>query len=375
MHVIAQLPVGGAEVMLQKLLARCDRSRFDFAVITLSRRKGELAPAFESMGVPVFSAGMGRIPGPFSFWKLIRQIRAWKPDILQGWMPHGNLAALMTRRFVGKKPVILSVRQSLHDLLSDRPMTRAIIRRVGRVSHRAAKIVYNSHIGAEQHQRLGYDASRALILPNGFDCNIFQPDTAVRASVRRELNITDDQRLIGLVGRLDPIKDHPIFFKAGSKICSEFNSARLVCVGDGPEKYKAELLALSEKLGIADRVLWLGARKDVPRVTNALDIAVSASFSEGFCNAIGEAMACAVPCVVTDVGESSRIVADTGKVVPPKDPTAFAQACSALLNIPEEQRLLLGQKARARIIQYYELNTITAAYQDLYSSILKEKSS
>jgi glycosyltransferase involved in cell wall biosynthesis len=370
LHVIAQLPVGGAEVMLQKLLSRCDRERFDFAVITLSRNKGVLAPSFEEMGVPVFSAGMGRVPGPLSFLKLIKLIRAWRPDVVQGWMPHGNLAALTARRFARKPPVILSIRQSLHDLMSDRPLTRAIIRRVGRLSRRAARIVYNSHIGADQHEALGYDKTRRLVLPNGFDCEAFKPDPTARNEFRSKIGVSHGDLLIGLVGRLDPIKEHAMFLRAGAQICREFLQAKLVCVGDGPEGYRNELVALAKDLGIAEKVIWTGSRKDIARVNNGLDVAVSASFSEGFCNAIGEAMACGVPCVVTDVGESARVVGDTGKVVLPKNTQSFASACCELLALSPGRRMELGRQARERILQHYELQRIAEQYQDLYRSVL-----
>jgi glycosyltransferase involved in cell wall biosynthesis len=128
------------------------------------------------------------------------------------------------------------------------------------------------------------------------------------------------------------MKDHPRFLKAAGLLAKDRNDTRFVCVGDGPKEYQANLQALATSLGLGERVLWAGPREDMPAIYNALDIAVSSSYGEGLSNVIAEAMACGVPCVVTNVGDSAWLVGDTGEVIPSKDVTALRNAIEKLLD-------------------------------------------
>jgi glycosyltransferase involved in cell wall biosynthesis len=113
----------------------------------------------------------------------------------------------------------------------------------------------------------------------------------------------------------------------------------------------------------------MGEREDVEEVTAALDIASLVSYGEGFPNIICEAMACGVPCVVTDVGDSARIVGDAGRVVPSRDPQALAAAWNALIDLGEEGRRGLGMAARQRVKERFDLSDVVREYEKLYTSI------
>src|SRR5204863_5546517 len=139
------------------------------------------------------------------------------------------------------------------------------------------------------------------------------------------------------------------------------------CVGSGPETYARELEQLGGELGIREKVIWAGPWADMPAVYNAFDIASSSSaFGEGFPNVVGEAMACGVPCVVTDVGDSAFIVGDTGKVVPPKQPERLAEALNWMIELGAEGRSRLGERARRRIEENFDLSVIQKRYATLY---------
>jgi glycosyltransferase involved in cell wall biosynthesis len=122
---------------------------------------------------------------------------------------------------------------------------------------------------------------------------------------------------------------------------------------------------------LAGRVFLLGERTDVPHLTAGLDIACSASAYEGFSNSIGEAMACAVPCVATDVGDSSYLVGDTGIIVPRRNPKALAHAIHKLIDAGSEKRKALGTAARRRIECEFSLSQISRRYDELYRDCLK----
>jgi glycosyltransferase involved in cell wall biosynthesis len=212
-----------------------------------------------------------------------------------------------------------------------------------------------------------------VVISNGIDTERFQPDSEAGAKVRSEWGISEKIILIGLVGRLDPMKDHPTFLKAAALLCKEREDVHFVCVGIGSEHYTLELQQLTSELDISEKVIWAGGRSDMPTVHNALNIASSSSsYGEGFANVIGEAMACGVPCVVTDVGDSAWIVGDTGIVVPPKNPEALAAGWNSLLNLAVTERVALAEKARKTIVENFSLRNLVQK-TEFHCSILLNK--
>jgi len=161
--------------------------------------------------------------------------------------------------------------------------------------------------------------------------------------MRNEWGITAEKKLIGLVGRLDPIKGHPVFLEAARILAAKRADLVFVCVGDGPEPYRRQLRRLGAELGLGERLIWAGSRAygDMPDVYNALDLLCLASHSEGLGNVIGEAMACGVPCVATRVGGVPEVIGGLGITVPPGDPAALARGVLAALRAnprPDELR-------------------------------------
>jgi glycosyltransferase involved in cell wall biosynthesis len=210
------------------------------------------------------------------------------------------------------------------------------------------------------------------LIPNGFDPESFRPDPAARLAVRRELGLTEDAVIIGLVARWDPLKGHSTFVEAASLLAREYDHIYFVLIGRGMEWDTRGLAALVNAAGLQDRVMLLGERDDMPRLNAAFDIACSSSITEGFPNAIGEAMACGVPCVVTDVGDAAAIVGDTGRAVPAGDAIAFAMACKELITLGPDGRRDLGRKGRARVTEKYELKAVVKMYEDLYTDLVKK---
>ncbi len=237
-----------------------------------------------------------------------------------------------------------------------------------RISHALPdRIVCCSEASRQVHLALGYDDSRMLVVDNGVDVSLFQPDPIARAQVRDELGIAPDTILIGLIARFHPQKDHRTFTRAAADLSARRKDIRFLLSGENVVPQNAELAGWIEEAGIGDRVHLLGLRTDPARVTAALDVATSSSaFGEGFSNAVIEAMACGVPCVVTDVGDSARIVGDTGIVVRPSDPDALAGAWSDLLET-EEKGKMLGRAARARVLERFDIAQMIAGYRALYS--------
>ncbi|MFQ5451898.1 MAG: glycosyltransferase, partial [Nitrospinaceae bacterium] len=290
-----------------------------------------------------------------------------------GWMYHGNLAAQMANFFLLKSvPILWSIRHSLYDLKYEKRMTARVIRLCARFSYKPSKILYNAQVSARQHEDLGYCPEKTMVIPNGFDTNQFAPSREARIQIRNELGLEPGTPLIGLMARYHPMKDHENFFRAAASLFKTHPHVHFLLAGDNVDENNQTLFDLIKRIGNKERVHLLGPRMDVHKITAALDVATNSSFfGEAFSNAIGEAMSCGVPCVVTNVGDSAFLVRDTGRIVPPRDPDALAMAWKNLLDLGWEGRRKLGDKARQRIINHFSLDSVVAQYESLYSRILR----
>lgn len=360
--------------MLYKLLSQTDERRFDSAVISL-KKNGALRAAIEALGVPVYTLGIERaFDAPSSVWRLGQLLRSIRPDVIQGWLAHGNLAALLAGALApGRVPVLWNIRQSLYSLEYEKPLTVKAIKTGARLSQRPAGIIYNSKTGAAQHAALGYSVKRSAVIYNGFDTKLFAPSDEARLSVRAELGLSEDAVLIGLISRYHAIKNHSNFLRAAALLRTTHRDVQFVLAGRSVHCGNRPLCALIRESGLTDGVHLLGERPDAERIIAALDIAASASYAEGFPNVIGEAMACAVPCVVTDVSDLSWIIKGAGLVVPKNDSTAMARAFTEMLELGARARLALGRAGRARVMEHFRLDSVAAQYAALYESVATRK--
>ena len=368
-YLITGLYGGGAETMLFHMLRFMDRERFELEVISLMDR-GKFGDAIEQMGIPVHAIGLrtGRAT-PAAFCRLVKVLRAARPDVIQGWMYHANLAAQFANLFV-HVPVCQCIQSSFLSFAAEKPLTRLAIRLTARMSRRAAKVVYASHVSRTQHEQLGFAAGRGCVIPNGVDPVLFQPSAAARQSVREELGIPPDALLVGLICRHHPQKDHPNFLRAAAILARKWPEVRFVLVGSRVDGSNPAICEFVQKLELGSRVHLLGERNDMPRLTAALDVGTSSSrYGEALAVALTEAMACEVPCVVTDVGDSGLLVGDTGVVVPPGDAEALAAGLDRLLSAGPAKRRELGRAARSRVEEGYSIRSIVRKYEELYFSL------
>jgi glycosyltransferase involved in cell wall biosynthesis len=367
LHVITDLTTGGAQMMLLRLLSVGNRE-WESAVVSL-KDEGTVGRQILSLGIPVHGLGMHRVgPSPFRAVSLVHLARSFRPQLIQGWMYHGDLvasfAAIISQ---GRVPVLWNIRQTLYNLSTERRLTAAVIRIGGLISQHPAAIIYNSVTSATQHEALGYRAAKRVIIPNGFDCRVFRPDDEARRQVRAELGLENNSVLIGLIARYHPMKDHAGFMCSAALVARTHPNVHFLLAGSGVTLEDPVLRNLIAQQGLGACTHLLGERSDTPRLISALDIACSNSaWGEGFSNAIGEAMACGVPCVVTDVGDSARIVANTGLSVPPRDLQAMAQAIGELIDAGAPQRTQMGKAARKRIEMEFSLPAVVRRYEELY---------
>jgi len=305
--------------------------------------------------------------------RLYQVLREERPEVLHGYLDIPNVSAVLMRPLVPRLRVVWGVRASNMDLSRYDWLARAfdpIVRSLSRYAH---LIIANSRAGSAYVASRGYPPSTIVVIPNGIDADRFHPDRASGRRVRREWNVAPDEKLVGLVGRIDPMKDHPTFLSAAARVAAVRGDVRFACVGDGDPRYRHELTRLADGLGLTHRLIWAGTRADMPAVFNALDVACSSSlYGEGFPNVIGEAMACGVPCVVTDVGDSAWILDHPPLVSPPGDPDAFAQRLNLLLDGGEAYAARVGAEGRQRILSHFSVARLVTATEDAICGLLMD---
>lgn len=378
LFVTTGLGSGGAEAMLAQIVTRLDRSRFHCAVASLASGGKHVASLRES-GIEVHDLGMkpGR-PSLAGLLRLRKIASAFEPESLIGWMYHGNLAAtLLQRGKLKHAPLVWNVRQSLYSLEAEKRGSAMVIRFLARLSRRPRAIVYNSSVSARQHEAVGYDSDRTQVVPNGFDTQRFQPDPSARAKIRMELHLDDNAFLIGRIGRNAAMKDHPTALAAAAKVCRNHPQVHMLLAGTGMESADPAFADfLKRQPGVQSQIHFLGERHDLPQLTAALDLAISSSaFGEGFPNVVGEAMACGVPVIATDIGDTAIVLGDTGTLVPPADSKALALACESLIRSSAEHRQELGRRARHRIETQFSIDQVLRQYEALFTPNRKPETS
>lgn len=369
MYIISDLSIGGAEMTLYKLLANTNRERFEPVVVSLIDQ-GVLRERVEALGIAVYTTRMkaGR-PTPLGFWRLLKLVNRIQPDLIFGWMYHSCLAAVLAKMFSRHRTTVL---WSIHDsaLGTEKKLTAAVIKLCRLLSGVPAKTIFVSHASQAQHQRRGYRVESGCVIPNGIDVEEFKPSAQARLSVRAELGIPNDAVLIGLSGRYHPIKDHANFLKAAARISQTHPETHFLLVGRNVDRHNPELSGSIRELGLAARTHLLGERHDTSRLAASLDIFSISSWGESCPNVIGEAMACGVPCVVTDVGDVGWMVGQTGRVVPVCDSKALAAAWTEMIELGPQNRAALGLLARSRVVDTFPIGLIMAQYEHLYETAL-----
>ena len=355
--LIRSLEIGGAERQLVEILRGLDKDCFELTVATLYDG-GDFRPDVASIaGVRLLSLRKrGRwdvVPVLRRLWTAVRDSR---PDILFGDMSPGNELCLLLGKLLGTR-VVWCVQSSYVDFSLYDWLPRFFFRLSALLSRGPDLIIANSEAGRRYHMEEGFCGERMIVIRNGIDTARYRRDPGAGARVRSEWGIEKGTRLVGVVARLDPMKDHGTFLRAASRLAARKDDVRFVCVGGGPEAYAASLRALAD----AERVpvLWAGPRTDMPAVFSALDLACCSSDSgEGFPNAIAEAMSCGVPCVSTDAGDLPHLVGTTGVVVPRSHPAALADGLATMLARLDQDEEGCREAARTRVVSEFGVDKL-----------------
>jgi glycosyltransferase involved in cell wall biosynthesis len=357
-HVITGLNQGGAEAALYRLILA--QPHPTHSVISLTT-EGLYAQLLREKGIDVTCMGARSPLGAMRLLpRLTAQLCRLSPDVVQTWLFHADLLGGVAA-WRNRIPVVWSMRCSA--LATEKLATRAVVRMnallSGRLPH---SVVSCSRRGIEVLKEAGYRC-RFRYVPNGIDCDLFHPDPAARQSQRASWNIPADDLVFGHVGRGHPIKDHATLLAAFAQLRALRDDTWLVLAGTDLHAESEYLLPLmAQHPSIADRVIALGPVVNIPSVMAALDLHVLASRSEGFPNVIAEAMACAVPCITTDVGEAREMVGSTGWVVPVAEPGKLYEAVLSAASLSGSARVERGLLARERVRAHYSMNSMVDGF-------------
>lgn len=371
LHVIPGLGLGGAETMLAKLVAPPADGPDDFLhhVVDL-QGGGPLTQVLRRAGVPVTALHLPPgAPSGRGLARLARLVRAVRPQLLQGWMYHGNLAATLVAHAgwpLPKIPVVWSIHGADPKLSVDKIWSRAVAAAGAHLSPCAAAIVYVSRRGAAAHAHAGFATAQALCIPIGFDPDVFRPLAAAPQQLRAALGIARESLLVGLVARFHPVKDHGTFFAAAALLAdfARQHDLHFVLVGPRVTPDEPALAALLQTHPLAHRMHLLGPRTDIATILPGLDVCTLTSRSEAFPNILGEAMACGVRCVATDVGDCAVLMGNTGRLVGAAQPAALAAAWQETLSAPD--KTARGLAARAHVLEHFHIDTMRARFRALY---------
>jgi len=355
--VITSVGTGGAQMMLYKLLSRLDRERFEPVVVSLMPG-GMFLERIVALNIRVHNLGMKQgVPGVGALMKFRKLLREIQPDVVQGWMYHGNLLAWLGVKIANSEAsVFWSIHQSLADIKAEKPVLSFLIRLSAKLSSRIGVVMFSASVGQEQHIENGFSSSNATTILDNFDLKAFNTSES-ELSLRESLSLSKDSLLVVSIARFAPMKDHKGLIAAAALVVKKLPTVHFVLVGPGVDEQNSVIGKQIEDLGLSKHVHLLGERTDIQAILNDGNIFVlSSSFSESFPNVLGEAMACQVPCVTTDVGDSKVIVGDTGVVVPPDKPGLLADGIMSIAKLTPELRDELGLKARRRIEENFNLD-------------------
>lgn len=369
LFVTTGLGTGGAERMLVKLLESLSLHGVESRVISLLDA-GTQGDAIRGCGIAVDELAVNSLAGMlFAPFRIVRTMWTFRPDIVQGWMYHGNLVATTAWFFRPRRSRLFwGIRQTLYALTRERWLTRQLIRFGALLSNLPEQLIYNSRLSVEQHAAIGYADGRAVVIPNGFDLQRFHPDLARRSGKRAELGISPGRRVVGVVARFHPMKDHVTLFDAALLVRQTFPDVLFLLAGYGVDAANMRVADEISARELDRNVVLLGEVSDTENLYPAMDVcALSSAWGEAFPNVLGEAMACGVPCVSTEVGEARWILGETGETVPSRDPAALAEAISRMLRLDDAGRHQLGERARARVAQLFSLDAVCSAYLGQYS--------
>lgn len=375
LHIIISLHIGGAEKMLKRLIESNFNNTVQKHIVVSLTDIGEVGAELQGRGIEVYSLRLrSTLSIPVALWRLVRLIRASKVDIIQTWMYHADLLGGVAALLAGNRNVIWGIRTT--DIAEGAPFVTIAIRWLNaRLSYWLPRVIVCAAEASKQsHIALGFDSTKMVVVPNGYDFLKVVSSSNERQSFRNLYEIKSDEIVIGSLGRFHEIKGQAYFVQVATLLAPKYPQLKFLMVGRGLNWENPLLVNWINKSGYKNRFILLGERNDIPQCLSAMDIFCLHSLSEGFPNVLAEAMASGLPCVTTDVGDSALLLMDAGIVVPKADPVALANGVEHMVNIGPKMRLNYGAKAKALVEKNYSMDHACKRFEKIYLDLTMKES-
>ena len=360
LHVLSSFDTGGMEQVVASVIGG-SRHRYDHGILCMNRAGA--ATRLLPPETPVEE--LHKPPGnpPMFLVRLAKHMRRWRPHLVctYNW---AGMDAVLAARLGRVGPVLQNEHGWVMDDLEGRNRKRLLVRRL--LSSSMDAVVCVSKQMESWLSRIVRVRCPVVQIYNGIDTDLYHPGDGT-GTLRRELGIPDEAFLLGIVARLDPIKNHGCLLEAMALVRQRHPEAYLAVIGDGPLRDRLRAQA-------GDGVFFLGERKDVPKILPDVDLFVLPSFKEGISMTLLEAMACGVPVIARRVGGNPEVVEDgvTGTLLDHEGPEELAHVVEDYILHPEKRRQQ-GARARERVLSRFDRRMMCHSYEVLYQSLLQGK--
>lgn len=368
MHIIVGLNVGGAEMMLKRLV-EFKPDRISESIVVSLTTLGEIGLALRARGVTVVALGLTSLwHAPVALCRLIRLIHQYEPKIVQTWMYHADFLGGLAARLAGRYPVVWNVRSNLTPFNPFRA-SFWLIRLCALCSHVIpTRIICCAHSARATHIKLGYATHKITVIPNGYDFFEFEIEQTTRVLARHALGIEDKDIVIGIVGRFDPLKDFHNFVKSAALLAVQCDNAKFLMVGRDNDWDNTVLRTWVEQAGLLNKFLLVGQQINVPYFFSTMDIFCLSSLNEAIPSVVIEAMGFGLPCVVTDTGDAAEVLNDARFTVPTKNSAALADALLKMSRMDAVVRQQIGEKNAQRVRSNFSIEKSSECYALVYES-------
>lgn len=369
-HIISGLKSGGAE---RSLFNICNSNISDYfiqSVICLGD-KAIYGDKLEELGVEVYYLNFKNNNKLFAFINFKNIIKKISPDIVQGWMTHGNFASVLAYFILSGRPSLFwNIRQTVYKLKHEYILTRFLFLINILLSRLPNGIISNANISIKQLIKFGYKNDSFILIPNGFDTNYWKPDHNLRQIERNKLKFNENDFVLGYVGRYHPMKNIKLLLEAFHKLSQQNSKIKLVIVGQNLNNYNIKEKSIIDMIP-QNQILIIDNTEDVKKYYNIFDLLILCSaWGEGFPNVLGEAMSSELCCISTPVGDTPDILEDVGYLVPLDDVDFLIEKVKNCMDNPEELNKL-GRKARIKILNQYSMEKTINSYLNIYLNSFK----
>ncbi|MFQ3248839.1 MAG: glycosyltransferase involved in cell wall biosynthesis [Glaciecola sp.] len=362
-HIISSLNVGGAEMMLFRLLKESATKPNDRHIVISLLPKGELQDRYQAEGIEVFMLDIKHKPF-YSCKKIISIIKHFNPRVIQTWMYHADFIGGILARLSGSKNIYWGIRNT--HVPKGSKFTYLLMKLLALLSFVIPKkIICVADSAKISHIAEGYCSKKMMTISNGYDFNNLVLNRV--RNVRKEFGINDQTLVIGCLGRFHSDKGQDLFIQAVAKFPK--NSFKFMLVGRGCDWNNKALVDCIDEYNLKGAFILAGETGDVASHLSAFDMFCMPSRTEGFPNSLAEAMAMELPCVGFSVGDADKLRGEGVDLVEPNDIEGLFLKLENFTKYTHIERKSLGRKAANRVREKFSIEKIYDEYRTVYKIV------